>query len=125
MLRIKAAIGPSRIHGLGLFADQRIQKGALVSAWDAGFDREFSQEEVGKLSPIARDFIDDFGWTTEEGKIRVSMDHGRYTNHSKDANLEVRDGGTFALRDIESGEELVEDYATYDADFPSYGSEWK
>ena len=49
------------------------------------------------------------------GEIHYILDDGKYMNHSTEPNCLtiMRDATTIALRDIEIGEMLTEDYSTY------------
>ena len=114
MLFVKATVGPSKIHGLGLFAAEDIKAGTVVKAWNPTFDCEFSTREYRALSDLAQDFLAHFGWPFPGG-VRVSLDNSRYTNHSTDPNLVPINGEVRAKRDIEIGEELTE----------NYGNDWK
>ena len=50
MLTIKTKIGPSKIEGVGLFADEPIKKGTKVWAFEPKLDLLLSKEEVEALS---------------------------------------------------------------------------
>ncbi len=140
MLHVKTIIGQSSIHGIGLFAAEKIYKGALVSKWLCGFDIEIFEEHLDLFPQHTKDFLEHYGYThrdthldtnrdthtdsvkvdPKDNRIRVCTDNGRFTNHSKTPNLECRDEGTYAIRDILTGEELTEDYSTYEPDFVDY-----
>ena len=44
MLLVKTKIGPSKIAGIGLFADEFIAKGTPVWKFEPGFDLEIPRE---------------------------------------------------------------------------------
>ena len=46
MLRVETKIGPSAIHGIGLFADQLITEGTVTWEFDPVFDAAFSEEQI-------------------------------------------------------------------------------
>lgn len=106
MLRVRAEVRPSPIHGLGLFALERIPRGTVVWSFDAGVDQLSS-------SPAPHGY----SFRTEHGHI-IPGDDAKFINHSATPNLETTPGLTpaVAVRDIEVGEELTEDYA-YDPDW--------
>ena len=114
MLFVRTFVAPSKIHGLGLFADEAISKGTLVSKWTRGWDVCFSAEDLQKLPPLAKDFVEHFGWLADDVG-HISLDNSRYINHAIDhPNLEIAEtGGMKANRDIRKGEELLENYETY------------
>ncbi len=129
MLHVKTKVAPSAVDGLGLFAAEPIPKGTLVAKWNPAFDSSFTDEEIARLPDLARTFLDRYAWRAKDGTWHVSLDDSRYTNHSLTPNLvvdETTEGWeSRAARDIAPGEELLEDYSTYDEDFPSYGAGWR
>jgi len=54
MLLVKTSIGPSKIHGIGLFATQFIPKGEVLWRFEPGFDLELSKDDILRLSPPAQ-----------------------------------------------------------------------
>lgn len=98
--------------GSGVIATQRIPRGSLVWVQDA-LDQVIPESEIAQLPACWSALVD--RWTFSDGRRhRVLLwDHGRYVNHSCLPNC----GGTefgfeIALRDIEAGEQLSNDYAT-------------
>ena len=114
MLFVPVYIAASKVHGLGCFAAQPIRAGSLVSKWTPGWDASFSIRDVEMLPPLAKAFVDNFGWVQDDTWF-VSLDNSRYINHSLERpNLRVASGGGMeASRNIEAGEELLENYTTY------------
>ena len=51
MLTVKTKIAPSKIAGIGLFADEPIHKGTLVWKYEPLIDLLLPKEEIDKLSP--------------------------------------------------------------------------
>ncbi len=51
MLKIKTKIGPSGVHGTGLFADQFVSKGTVTWQYIPEFDIGFTEKTVSKLPP--------------------------------------------------------------------------
>lgn len=124
MLLVKTTINPSSIHGIGLFAAERISKDAPIKFHHPFFDKCLDENKLENLPPPAQEFVERFGWN-DKGKIRLSLDNGRFTNHSYAPNAVLRLGTTVALRDIEVGEEITQDYSTFDPDFDDYKDELK
>ena len=56
-----------------------------------------------------------YGW---KGKIHHILDDGKYTNHENNPtasiNFESEQGLSVLLRDLEPGEEITENYLTYE-----------
>lgn len=124
MLLVKTRIGPSAIHGLGLFADQRIEKGAIIWRFTPGFDARFTAEQVSDQPPPVKDHLDVYSFPSQRPGMRVlPVDRAMYFNHSNAPSaLSAREDGeeeviTRALRDILPGEEITDDYRSFDTEF--------
>ncbi|HLD07555.1 MAG TPA: SET domain-containing protein [Candidatus Peribacterales bacterium] len=127
MLQIATYIGPSVIHGIGLFAQKPISKGTVVWEFVEGIDHYLSDETMATLPQTAVDFIHFYFYRSKlTGQYVLLGDNDRFTNHSYHPNVggptslfPHREGG-IALRDISPGEELTSDYSSFDADFYHY-----
>lgn len=119
MLRVAAELKDSPIHGRGLFAAEFIPAGTLVWAFDAGQDQVIPVEEVERADEAARRFLLTYAYYCRcmNGYV-LCGDGARFVNHSEQPLMGSHDDSrfSFALRDIQPGEELTEDYRTYDAD---------
>lgn len=124
MLFIKTRVGPSGIHGMGLFAGEFVPRGAPIWRFEPGFDHDFSPEQFAALPPLARSHTRWFCFVSREnGHVILSGDHACFINHSAEANTGTpRDTQppvtTVARRDIAAGEEITCNYWEYDADTP-------
>lgn len=121
MLLIKTYVAPSRIHGLGLFAGQDILKGTITWRFHPALDIVLTEEQVGELPEVAREFVAEYGSLSKvSGKYIVSSDSARFTNHSDSPNLDSKEVEgepervALANRDIKKGEELTIDYEGFD-----------
>ena len=96
--------------GYGVIATKKIPKGTVVWVQDK-FDQEFSPEEVDTMEPIYKDLISKYTFRNQVGNHILCWDFGRYVNHSFNSNC-LTTGYEFeiAIRDIEPGEELTDDY---------------
>jgi SET domain-containing protein len=110
MLLVKTKIRPSKIAGVGLFADECIPKGALV--WK--FSSTVDIAEPSESGDLYHAYI-----SKQTGRRITPGDDAKYINHSTTPNLDTRyESGieediNFALRDIRAGEELTIDYTTF------------
>lgn len=125
MLQANATKGPSRIHGLGLFACELIHKGDVVWSADRRFDVFLTEEQMMDLPLVARNFCETYSFFDPVHKLYIiSTDDDRYTNDSEDPNTryDTAKCSTFALRDIEPGEEITVDYYELEATYPPWRS---
>jgi uncharacterized protein len=124
MLVVKASAKPSRINGIGLFADEKISRGTVIWKYDPRFDISFSPDEVESMAPAQKELVLHYAYlSTKQHKHIYSIDDSRFTNHSsvnanEDAVLLPGDTETscVANRDIEPGEEILINYRSFDAD---------
>ena len=121
MLLVKTSVGPSNISGLGLFADQFIEKGTIIWQLSEPLDLVLAKELVQNLPLLAKQTFLKHGYFSKKlEKYILSFDNDRFTNHSEDPNVlegEVMVGGetvTVAVKDILAGEEITCDYAEFD-----------
>lgn len=129
MLLVNAKSGPSRIHGTGLFAQEFIPKGTKVWEFRPGFDVAITEADLGRLPSASREQA--VYWSYFHLATRtfvMSSDDDRFTNHSDDPNTRVVDRCTVAVRDIQLGDEITNDYnelgALNFAGPNGYGSKW-
>ena len=94
-------IGPSTIHGLGLFAARRIRKGEVIGRYEGP---EVTVEEDG----------DHVLWIYDEDEDREYGINGqtetRFVNHSRSPNANFEGEELTALTTIRPGEEITHDY---------------
>jgi SET domain-containing protein len=124
MLLVKTYLDRSPIHGIGVFAGERIPKGTVIWRWSAEIDLLLTAEQVAALHPAARGQIEKYTYLDRNlGKLVLCGDDARFFNHSGSPNChdypDERGGTTVAARDIERGEELTSDYAAFDANHRS------
>jgi uncharacterized protein len=108
----RLAVGPSRVHGHGIYATSPIAQAEIVMVW-GGTPYTRSDLDSGTVPPgtsysvIAEDVV---LAGPEDG-----MDY--YLNHSCEPNLWMGDEVTLVARfDIASGEELLIDYAMVESE---------
>ena len=99
--------------GLGVVATRRIPKGTITWVHD-DVDQSFSAEQVARLGPLFHRTIDKYAYRDGVGHYVLCWDFARFVNHScrptcmaPGLDLEI------AIRDIEPGEQLTGDYASY------------
>jgi SET domain-containing protein len=120
MLLVKTYLDRSRIHGIGLFAAERIPAGTVIWRRSPEIDLLLDSDQLGRLHPAARAQIEKYTYLDRMlGRLVLCGDDARFFNHSEAPNCHDfpdEDGGTtVAARDIEEGEELTSNYAAFDA----------
>jgi SET domain-containing protein len=127
MLMIKNKLAPSPIHGLGVFSEEFVPAGGIVWQWHEGIDQKISPAVVEALPSVCQDIFKRYGWV-ENGEYIICIDNEKYINHSDNPNcIFTEDGNTaIAARDIHIGDEITQDYKTFDDKFglKEFGYDW-
>lgn len=113
MILVKTYLDKSPIHGLGVFAAERIRKGTKIWRFVEGFDRCYTPKQFARLPKQARDFLKSYAYKVD-GEILFTVDHDHYINHSDAPNTYLHNGYTIALHDIPKGREITNDYREFD-----------
>ncbi|MBI5893982.1 MAG: SET domain-containing protein [Deltaproteobacteria bacterium] len=121
MLYVKTKLAPSEIHGIGLFADEFIPKGAVIWKFTSGFDLKFTEEEISRLPKQAQEYLSIYSYLSLKSGLRISpVDNGKYINHSETPNTLSQHSDyeeevlTYAIIDIQVGEEITENYHSFE-----------
>lgn len=123
MMTVRSKLKRSRIHGIGVFAVERIRKGAVVWRLDERFCVMIPEADLPSIHPTMRKHIDTYGYPhmTRPGVICCDADNGRFMNHSNSANTVFTEPSVArAARDIAAGEEITCNYAEFIANFEGY-----
>lgn len=113
MLIVKTYVGPSPIHGTGLFAAEPVKAGTRVWVLNDVIDVEITQEDLESLPATAREIALIRSFVNDDGRLILSRDNAVFFNHSDDPNTLTCLEGNVAIRDIAVGEELTEDYRNF------------
>src|SRR3989344_8593324 len=124
MICVKTKIGPSKINGIGLFADEFIPKGAIIWKFTPGFDLKFTKGQIKKFPKQVQEYLETYCWLSKKsGKYCFASDNAKYFNHSKNPNSlsayykNEEEVVTKAIQDIQKGEEITDNYSTFEKDF--------
>lgn len=120
MILIPTYVAPSPIEGVGVFASEDIEAGALIWKLVPALDRLIRTDEVGQLPPMFRSFVERYGYPYphDPEMLVVELDNGRFMNHCERPNTRFDDPDAgFALRRIRAGEEITCNYAEFDPSF--------
>jgi len=111
----------SQSVGYGVVATDLIPKGTVTWVLDK-LDREFDPEEVQNYDPLYREILDTYCFRNNQGKLILCWDNARFVNHSFDSNcLTTAYDFEIAIRDIQPGEQLTDDYGYLNIDSPFRG----
>jgi len=111
----------SKEIGYGVVATEFIPAGTITWVLDK-FDREFTPEDVKNLEPIYQNILDTYTYRNNKGNFVLCWDIGRFVNHSFNSNcLTTAYDFEIAIRDIQPGEQLTDDYGYLNISEPFKG----
>lgn len=118
MIHVKYKLDKSPIDGIGIFADQNVQKGNLVYTVSPLLDVNITQLQFDSLEEVQKQEIEYWGYWFEPGKVwHVDFDDIHFINHSFTANtaqdFSRPEAPLVATRDIRAGEELTQNYLEF------------
>ena len=109
--------------GHGVIATQFIPAGTITWVLDK-LDREFSLKQFQEFDPLYQNILDTYSYRNSKGNYVLCWDHGRFVNHSFKSNcLSTAYDFEIAIRDIQPGEQLTDDYGYLNVDTPFRASE--
>ena len=116
MMMVDTELGPSAIHGTGVFLLQPVRKGDLLWRFDPRIDRVYGADELAHAPEPLQRFLRTYSTYHAGLDLWVLCgDHGRHFNHS-DAPNTISTGIAFgedhAAADLAAGTELTSDYRT-------------
>lgn len=123
MLVVRTYVAPSSIEGLGVFAAEPVEAGAVLWRPDARLDLIFTEAERETASPALKDLLDRYSYPCplRPGLLVYETDNGRFMNHSYDPNTDFSiEGKGIATRKITVGEEITCDYAQFHSGFRGF-----
>jgi hypothetical protein len=111
----------SREVGYGVVATDFIPAGTITWALDT-FDQVFSQKDFEKMDHIHQHVIETYSFRNRNGNYVLCWDNGRFVNHSFKSNcLTTAYGFEIAIRDINIGTQLTDDYGYLNIERPFRG----
>jgi SET domain-containing protein len=114
MLLVPTLLGPSQIHGIGVFAETYIGAGSLVCEFARGVDQTWTADEVLLMPEHAQSYLYKYlWWNPTIGEYVLDVDDARYINHSSSPNLVATEVAAIAYVDIYPGDELTVDYRLF------------
>jgi hypothetical protein len=111
--------------GYGVVATRFIPKGTITWVLDK-FDREFTPEQVEAMADAYQEIVSKYCFRNSKGNHVLCWDSGRFVNHSFNSNcLTTPYDFEIAIRDIQPGEELTDDYGYLNISEPFRGIDEK
>ena len=96
--------------GYGVVAKKFIPKGTITWVQD-DLDRIFTAEDERRISPRMREYLETYCFTNSKGEKVLCWDNAKYVNHSfRPSCMSTAYDFEIAIRDIEPGEQLTDDY---------------
>ncbi len=96
--------------GHGVVATQFIPAGTITWVLDK-LDRQFTPQQFQKMNELYQHILETYSFRNNHGNFVLCWDHGRFVNHSFKSNcLSTAYDFEIAIRDIEAGEQLTDDY---------------
>ncbi|MAN59713.1 MAG: SET domain-containing protein-lysine N-methyltransferase [Flavobacteriaceae bacterium] len=96
--------------GYGVIATKRIPKGTITWVQDE-LDQVYTPAQVAQMKPLSQEMIDKYTFRNSQGNFVLCWDISKYVNHSFKSNcISTAYDFEIAIRDIEVGEELTDDY---------------
>lgn len=96
--------------GYGVVAKELIPKGTITWVLDE-LDKEFTPDDIMNLSDLHQEILDIYTYRNNKGNFVLCWDNARYVNHSFKSNcLTTAYDFEIAIRDIQPGEQLTDDY---------------
>lgn len=107
--------------GFGVVAKQFIPAGTITWVHDK-LDREFTPFQIQEMDTIYQDILEKYCYRNNVGNLILCWDNARYVNHSFKSNcLSTAYDFEIAIRDIQEGEELTDDYGYLNVTEPFTG----
>jgi uncharacterized protein len=104
--------------GYGVVATKFIPKGTITWVLDK-LDRIFTPAQVKGMDPLYQEVLDKYTYRNPEGNYVLCWDNARFINHSSNSNcITTAYEFEIAIRDIQPGEELTDDYGYLNLEEP-------
>jgi hypothetical protein len=104
--------------GHGVVANRLIPAGTITWVLDP-LDRTFTRAQYRRMGPLYRAILDTYTYRNNKGNYVLCWDHGRFVNHSFNSNcLTTAYDFEIAIRDIQPGEQLTDDYGYLNVEHP-------
>ena len=104
--------------GYGVVAKEFIPRGTITWVQDE-LDRVLTIGQIAKMGKKYQYLVEHYCFRDNKGNYVLCWDHGKYVNHSFNSNcLTTPYNFEIAIRDIQPGEELTDDYGYLNIEQP-------
>ncbi|MBL3656517.1 SET domain-containing protein [Fulvivirga sediminis] len=111
----------SKALGYGVVATKFIPAGTITWVLDE-LDQEFTPSQVDEMDDIYKNILDIYSYRNNKGNYVLCWDNGRFVNHSFNSNCFTTPYEfEIAVRDIQPGEQLTDDYGYLNVSSPFRG----
>jgi hypothetical protein len=122
MFNIATYLAPSGIHGIGVFAAERVRAGTIIWEFTDAVDWRLDGSDLAAFPEPYQGMLRHYCYHEPDGTYVLCGDNARFMNHADLPNCDDPEGPiTVANRDIEPGEELTCDYRSFDIDWAAAG----
>lgn len=122
MFLIPIRLGPSAIHGTGVFAVEPIAAGTVLWRFTEGVDWRMHPADLAAFPEPYQTRLRAWCYLDDDGHYVLCGDAAKFMNHSDTPNCDEPEHTTVANRDIAPGEELTCDYRTFDGESMAKGA---
>jgi SET domain-containing protein len=119
VIHIKYKLRESKLHGIGLFTDEDLEKGQVVYTASPILDTNITKEQFDLLDEKEKREIRWWGfWDAPNNVWHSDFDVTRFVNHSFEPTItqdpKYKDAYLVTTRDIKKGEELTQNYREFE-----------
>jgi uncharacterized protein len=125
MFVVRTRVGPSSIHGIGVFAAEPITAGREIWRFAPGLDLVIPLAQIPTLPAAFQAYLATYAYRSHDvadGMV-LSCDHAKFLNHSDAPNTIISPLVTRASRDIAEGDEITCSYRDCCSEWDGFGSE--
>lgn len=121
MIHIKYKLGKSKLHGIGLFAEENLKKGQVIYTASPLLDVDISKQQFNSLDEKEQREIKYWGFWDEPNNVwHVDFDNSKFINHSFEPTLtqdsKHKDAYLVTTKNIKKGEELTQNYLEFETE---------
>jgi SET domain-containing protein len=115
MMAVKTYLAASKIHGVGVFAAEKIEPGTVVWYFDHRIDRLYELTDDIKLPKVFWEFLLSHAYVDRRFRKWVLCgDNAKYINHADRPNVLADGDVDKAAQVILPGDEITNNYKVFD-----------